>query len=115
MVKSLLSVSQRGLRDWIVQRVSAIVMAILSVVFATYLLTRIDFSYVEWHTLFTYTSVKITTLFFLLALCFHAWVGMWTIMTDYVKPFVLRAIMHLFVLATLIACFIWGVMILWSV
>lgn len=115
MVKSLLSVSQRGLRDWIVQRVSAIVMAILSVVFAVYLVTRTDLSYAEWHTLFTYTSVKIMTLFFLLALCFHAWVGMWTVMTDYIKPFVLRAMLHLVVLATLIACFIWGVMILWSV
>lgn len=115
MVKSLLSVSQRGLRDWIIQRVSAIVMAIISVVFAVYLVTRTDFSYAEWHTLFTFTSVKIITLFFLLALCFHAWIGMWTVMTDYVKPFVLRAVMHLLVLSTLMACFIWGVMILWSV
>lgn len=115
MVKSVLSVSHRGLRDWVIQRVSAIVMAILSVVFAAYLVTRTDFSYAEWHTLFTYTAVKIVTIFFLLAMCFHAWIGMWTIFTDYIKPFVLRAVMHLLVLSTLIACFIWGVMILWSV
>lgn len=115
MVKSLLSVSQRGLRDWIIQRVSAVVMALLSIVFAAYLVTRSDFSYAEWHTLFTYTSIKIITIFFLLALCFHAWIGMWTIATDYIKHFVLRAVFHLLVIAMLTACFIWGIMILWSV
>lgn len=116
MVKSVLSVAQRGLRDWIVQRVSAIVMALLSIVFAAYLVTRTsDYSYAEWHTLFTYTPVKIATLFFLLAMCFHAWIGLWSVFTDYVKHFALRAFLHLLVLATLIACFIWGVMIMWSV
>lgn len=115
MVKSVLSVVHQGLRDWVIQRVSAIVMLLLSVILTGYLVTRTDLSYAEWHTLFTYTSVKIATIFFLLAMCFHAWIGMWTVFTDYVKCTVLRAILNLVVMSTLIACFIWGVMILWSV
>lgn len=115
MVKSVLGVSHQGLRDWVVQRVSAIFMAVYTLCFAVYFINHSELSFAEWHTLFSQTWMKVATTLFILSVLFHAWIGMWTIFTDYVKPFVLRAILNVLVLLMLAACFIWGFMILWSV
>ena len=115
MVKSVLSVKHQGLHDWAIQRISAIVMAVYSLGLMTYFVTHSGLSFAEWHTLFSQTWVKVCTLLFTFALLYHAWVGMWTIFTDYVKPFALRAVLHVLVLLMLSACFIWAFTILWSV
>jgi succinate dehydrogenase / fumarate reductase membrane anchor subunit len=115
MVKSVLGVNHQGLRDWVVQRVSAIIMAVYSVGFIGYIVWHPGLSFAEWHTLFSAVWVKVATLLFLACLMAHAWIGMWTILTDYVKPFVLSCLSQLLVFLMLSACLIWGVLILWSV
>ena len=115
MVKSVLSVSHRGLSDWAMQRVSAVFMAIYFISLIGYVVLTPDFSYAEWHTLFTREWMKVASILVLLGMLVHAWVGMWTIFTDYVKCSVLRAGLHVVVLLSLAACFFWGFLILWSV
>lgn len=115
MVKSVLGVNHQGLRDWIVQRVSAIIMALYSLFFIAYIIFHPSLSFSEWRAFFDCTAIKVATVLFLLSLLCHAWIGMWTIFTDYVKPFVIRAILNVLVLVMLFACFVWGLMILWSV
>jgi len=115
MVKSVQSVAHRGLRDWLIQRVSAVLMAVYIVGLGCYLFTHPELSFAEWHHLFSQNWVKIFTILVLLSLLLHAWVGMWTIFTDYVKPFVIRFILQTSVFFILAACLIWGILILWSV
>lgn len=115
MVKSVLGVNHQGLRDWVIQRVSAILMAIYSIGLVLYFLTHSALSFAEWHGLFAQGWMKIITILFLLSLMGHAWIGIWTIFTDYIKSFVIRGILNFFVLLMLAACFIWGLLILWSV
>lgn len=115
MVKSVLGVNHQGLTEWLVQRVSAIVMAIYFIGIIIYLAMHPQLDYATWHTLFTCTAMKIVTLLFILSLLFHAWIGVWTVLTDYVKPFVLRLSLHLIFFFALVACFFWALQILWSV
>ena len=115
MVKSVLGVNHQGLRDWVIQRISAIIIAIYSIGLITYFLFHPGLSFAEWHSLFSNGWVKITTMLLILSLIFHAWVGIWTIFTDYVNCFVLRCILNLFVLLMLAASFFWGLLILWSI
>lgn len=115
MVKSVLSVSHRGLRDWVVQRISAVYMAIYTLGMLGYFAFHPSLSFAEWHSLFSYTWMKTATIILLMGLLLHAWVGMWTIFTDYVKPACLRAALEYLVILMLVACLIWGIMILWSV
>lgn len=115
MVKTVLSVSHQGLRDWVIQRVSAIVLALYTIGMSVYLFSHPGLSFAEWHGLFSQIWLKIVTILFILALLYHAWIGMWTVFTDYLKPFVLRCIANLLVLFMLAACFIWALLILWSV
>lgn len=114
MVKSVLGVNHQGLRDWVVQRISAIIMAIYIIVLVTHLALHPGITYPEWRLLFAPVWVKVATILFLLCVMLHAWVGVWTIFTDYVKPFVLRAILNVLVILTLMACFTWVLTILWS-
>lgn len=115
MVKSVLGVNHQGLRDWVIQRVSAIFMAVYSIWLMGYFVCHRDLSYAEWHGLFSYMAVKVATLMFIACMLAHAWIGMWTIFTDYVKPFVLRCLLNFFVFLMLVACFFWGLLILWGV
>lgn len=115
MVKSVLGVNHQGLRDWIIQRASAILMAVYSIVFVLYLISHSGLSFAEWHSLFSKEWMKIATVLFLLSLMWHAWIGIWTIFTDYIKCFVIRSILNFFVLLMLFACFFWALLILWSV
>lgn len=115
MVKSILSVSHQGLRDWVIQRISAIIMGIYSIGLIIYFLFHPGLSFPVWHHLFSYTAMKVASILFLLSLLFHAWIGVWTIFTDYIKSYILRCILNFFVLLMLGACFFWGILILWSV
>ncbi|OGT36236.1 MAG: succinate dehydrogenase, hydrophobic membrane anchor protein [Gammaproteobacteria bacterium RIFCSPHIGHO2_12_FULL_37_14] len=115
MVKSVLGVNHQGLSEWVIQRISAVLMVIYIISMMFYFVMNPNLSYAEWHYLFSRDWMKIATLLFMVSLSFHAWVGIWTVLTDYVKPYVIRAILNFFVLMMLITCLLWGMLILWSV
>lgn len=115
MVKSVLGVNHQGLRDWFIQRVSAIVMAIYSIGLIVYLLSHPGIQYSEWHSFFAQTWVKIATLLFVASLLFHAWVGMWTVFTDYIKAAWLSLTLNVLVFFALAAAFLWALQILWGI
>lgn len=114
MVKSVLSVNHQGLRDWMLQRASAVIMAIYCVVFIMFLVSHPTLDFAEWHRLSTDLWFKIATILFVASVLLHAWVGMWTVFTDYIKAFLLRLILNLIVLLMLITCFIWALLTVWS-
>ncbi|HVE44276.1 MAG TPA: succinate dehydrogenase, hydrophobic membrane anchor protein [Gammaproteobacteria bacterium] len=115
MVKSVLGVYHPGLRDWIIQRVSAVFMAAYMVGLVLYVACHPGITFAVWHGLFACTAMKVATLLFVLLLLMHAWIGMWTVLTDYVKCFVLRSVLNVGIILSLVACFFWALLILWSV
>jgi succinate dehydrogenase / fumarate reductase membrane anchor subunit len=115
MVKSVLGVSHQGLRDWVLQRATAILMAVYSIAFIAYFVFHPDLSYLDWQLLFSHAWMKVASILFIACLLFHAWIGLWTIFTDYIKYYVIRVILSFLVQLMLVACFFWGLVILWSV
>jgi len=115
MVKSVLSVSHQGLRDWVIQRISALIIGIYTLALAYFFFAHPQFGYTQWHSLFSTTWMKVATLVVVISLLCHAWVGIWTVLTDYVKPAALRFILDVSIYLTLLACFIWASLIVWSV
>jgi succinate dehydrogenase / fumarate reductase membrane anchor subunit len=116
MVKTVLGVNHQGLRDWSFQRISAIFLALYSVGLLGFFLDNTDLDFATWHTLFSHMWMKVATLLFVLSLLVHAWVGMWTVFTDYVKShYVLSVTLNVIVLFSLAACFFWALQILWGV
>jgi succinate dehydrogenase / fumarate reductase membrane anchor subunit len=115
MVKSVLGVSRQGLRDWFIQRVTAVVMVIYSIGLFAFFATHPNVTYYDWHSFFGNMSVKIVTLLFVLCLLAHAWIGMWTVLTDYVKPFFLRLMLYVIILLALVTFFFQALLILWGI
>lgn len=104
-----------GLRDWWIQRVSAVVLAAYTVWILGYLITHQPFDFDAWRVLFQNSLVIGFTLAALISLVLHAWLGVWTIATDYIKPLCIRVPFLLGVIAALASYLFWGVMILWGI
>ncbi|MDQ8039326.1 MAG: succinate dehydrogenase, hydrophobic membrane anchor protein [Rickettsiella sp.] len=116
MVKKLTNVTSltgNGLRDWLIQRVTSLVMLVYIVFLLTFFVTHLV-DYTVWQRLFSKFSMRVGSSLFLLSLIWHAWVGMWTIITDYIKPFVLRLTIQLLIIIGLLLCFVWGLAIFWG-
>ena len=121
MVTNVTNLSRSGLYDWMAQRVSAVVLAAYFLFLLGYMVASPDLGYAQWHALFSQNWMRIFSLMALVALCAHAWVGMWTISTDYLTPMALgkwaTGVRFLFQAVCGIAMFtmfVWGVQILWG-
>lgn len=114
MVNRVVVGAHYGLRDWLVQRVTAVVMTVYCVVLAGWLLSQPYLNYDVWIGLYSSQWMHIFTLLFLLSLFFHAWIGVRDVVMDYVKPAGVRLAIHVLVILTLAFYSIWSVQILWG-
>ena len=103
-----------GLRDWLLQRVTAVLMAIYTVVLVATLLVRAPSTHQEWRALFTGPFMRLATMLFLVALLYHAWVGLRDVLMDYVKPLYLRLSLQALVATVLLFYLVWSASILWG-
>lgn len=113
--KRLVVGAHYGLRDWLAQRVTAIVMALYTVVLLVVFLTASDFSYEGWAGLFANQWFKLLTFVTFLSLLYHAWVGMRNVWMDYVKPMALRLVLQAATILWLVGCAAYAAQILWRV
>ncbi len=113
MVNRIVTGAHYGLRDWLAQRITAVIMAIYSLILAIVLLSGQPITFAVWRDLFAHGWMRVATLLFAASLAWHAWVGMRDIVMDYVKPTSLRLGLEIATLI-LIACYVgWTVQILW--
>jgi succinate dehydrogenase membrane anchor subunit len=114
MVDRVVTGAHYGLRSWLVQRVSAVVMALYTLFIVNWLLLHPGLDYDTWTGLFAGNVMRSFSLLFLLAVFAHAWVGVRDIVMDYVKPAWVRLMIHAVVILMLLMYAIWSVQILWS-
>lgn len=113
--KRLVVGAHYGLRDWLIQRITAIVLAVYTLFLAGMLLFARDPGYEGWARLFAPTWMKALTLIALASLIYHAWIGVRDIWMDYVKPTGVRLTLQVLTVLWLAACAVWAVQILWRV
>lgn len=113
MVNRVVTGAHYGLRDWLAQRITAVVMAVYSLIVAIVLLSGQPISYAVWRDLFAQGWMRVATLVFAASLAWHAWVGMRDIFMDYVKPTGLRLALEVLTLVLLAVYLGWTVQILW--
>ncbi len=114
MVTSVTNLGRSGLSDWLIQRVTAVIVAAFSFVMLGFFITHPDLQYADWYNFMSSTSMRIFTLISLLAISGHAWVGLWTIATDYLKPTGIRFLFQAACALALFVYFAWAVQILWG-
>ena len=114
MLNRIVTGAHYGLRDWLIQRVTAVVMALFTVYVAGWLLLQSRVDYDVWTGLFSNNVMRSFALLFLLSLFYHAWIGVRDIVMDYVKPASIRLLIHVLVILALLLYSIWSVQILWG-
>jgi succinate dehydrogenase / fumarate reductase membrane anchor subunit len=113
VVKRVVTGAHYGLRDWLAQRITAVIMAVYSVIIVFVLLTGKPIAYGVWRDLFSQGWMRVATLLFAASLAWHAWVGVRDILMDYIKPDGLRLALQVLVLLTIAGYVGWTVQILW--
>jgi succinate dehydrogenase / fumarate reductase membrane anchor subunit len=103
-----------GLRDWLAQRVTAALIALLTVlILAQLLLRQGEIGYDAWASIFSTQWMKALTFATIIALIYHVWVGMRDIWMDYIKPIAVRLFLQIFTIVWLLACAGWSIQVLW--
>ncbi|GAA5785494.1 succinate dehydrogenase, hydrophobic membrane anchor protein [Chitiniphilus shinanonensis] len=103
-----------GLRDWLVQRVTAVIMLVYAIGIVAFLLLASGAGYEAWQQLFACTWVKVLTTVTVVALLWHAWVGIRDIWMDYVQPVGIRLTLHVLTILWLVASFIYSIHVVWG-
>lgn len=102
-----------GFREWAIQRITAIIIGAYTLTLGIYLLSEQPITYLNWYHFFHHIGIKIFTVITLLCVLWHAWIGLWTIFTDYVKPKPVRYVLEVIVILSLLAFVIWSIFIMW--
>ncbi len=111
--KRVVTGARYGLRDWLVQRVTAVLMALFTLVLLVQLLLPGALGYERWAGIFAAQWMRLLTFSVVLALAWHAWVGMRDIWMDYVKPVGTRLVLQVGTIVWLVACVGWALQVLW--
>ena len=103
-----------GLRDWLSQRITAIVITLYTLLFLGIVLWNGGLDYGIWKALFASNAFRVATFVFMASLLWHAWVGVRNVLMDYAKPTSVRLALHIVVIATLVAYLGWTIQVLWA-
>ncbi|GAB7129226.1 succinate dehydrogenase, hydrophobic membrane anchor protein [Amantichitinum ursilacus] len=103
-----------GLKDWLVQRLTAVVMLAYVVGVIVFLLASRGGSYEAWQHLFACSWVRVLTQVTVLALLWHAWVGVRDIWMDYIQHTGLKLAAHTLTILWLVASLVYSVKVVWG-
>jgi len=103
-----------GLRDWLAQRVTAVLMALFTlVVLAQVIFSKGPIGYDQWAGIFAAQWMKVLTFSVIVAMLYHVWVGVRDIWMDYIKPVSIRLSLQVFSIVWLVGCAGWAIQVLW--
>lgn len=103
-----------GTGTWLLQRATAVVLAVALPGLVVYFLLAFPFDFAKWQALFSLPGMRVLMLCAGAALALHAWVGMRDIFMDYVHSTGLRLALYLAVIVTLAGSIIWLAAVLWG-
>ncbi|MBD2859166.1 succinate dehydrogenase, hydrophobic membrane anchor protein [Spongiibacter sp. KMU-158] len=122
MVKAVTSFGGSGLSDWLVQRVSGVVLLAYFLVVGSFLVCNgAELTYEQWSAYFDSTFMRVFSTAAVLSVVAHSWIGLWSVSTDYLtermmggKGTVLRLAFQAASAVVLFTYLVWGIQILWS-
>lgn len=113
MVNRIVVGAHYGVKDWLVQRISAVVMSAYVILFAITSLSSGPFTYTSWKALFSQGWMRVATFLFVLSILLHAWIGVRDVFMDYIKNTGLRLTLQVLTVLWLAGCGGWALQILW--
>lgn len=114
MVNRVVVGAHYGLRDWLLQRVTAVIM-VLYTIFLAILVFSVPSDHGSWKSLFQMQWVRLFSFVTFLALFMHAWVGIRDVLMDYLQDVGVRLVLQVLVIAALVMYTAWAIQILWGI
>ena len=121
MVINVMSLSRSGLKDFVIQRATAVVLALYVLCVVGFLLANPGLDRVTLVGYFSSLPMKVFSILAVLSTVAHAWIGMWTVGTDYIREHYFgvyattyRVIYQIGCLLVLFVYALWGIDIFWS-
>ena len=121
MVSNITNLIRSGLSNWLIQRVSALILGAYTVCIIGNFIMHPQMDYQTWVGIFENNVMRIFSTLTLLSLSAHAWIGMWTVFTDYLTPLQLGTRATAVRLGFQSGCLllisvyvVWGIQILWG-
>lgn len=115
MVKVASTFGRSGTHDYILLRATALILAAYSIFMVGYLVSTPELTYAAWTGLFANFGMKVFTMLALTAVLIHGWIGIWQVLTDYVKHTGLRALVQFIFSVALIVYWLAGLLVVWPV
>ncbi len=119
MVTAITSMGRSGLSDWLMQRVTAVILLAYFLLVGWVLIGGVD--YASWKDLYSQTWMRVFSLMAILSLGIHAWIGLWSVFSDYLTERlmgttgnVLRFLVQVVCAIILFTYVVWGIQILWG-
>ncbi|PMG75919.1 succinate dehydrogenase, hydrophobic membrane anchor protein [Shewanella sp. 10N.286.51.B7] len=115
MVTNAASLGRSGVHDFILIRASAVILTCYTIFMVGFIACSAPLTYEIWHDLFSTLPMKVFTLLALVAVLIHSWIGIWQVLTDYVKNVSVRGLLQ-FVFVVAAFCYLAaGIIIVWGV
>jgi succinate dehydrogenase / fumarate reductase membrane anchor subunit len=105
-------IGKNGLQTWLLQRITAVVIGLYLILILGFWFTH-DVDFYAWKDFIQSVYGKPCALITLISILIHAWIGVWTVTTDYIKIFSIRLIVQISSIFALISYCYWGIKIIW--
>jgi succinate dehydrogenase / fumarate reductase membrane anchor subunit len=114
MVTNVTSFGRSGLYDWMIQRVTAVVLLAYTLFIVGFLLLTPDLDFNQWESLFKNLAMRIFTLMLVFSFAAHAWIGLWCVTTDYIPMTGLRVVVQCSTGVLTFVYVAWAIQVIWG-
>ncbi len=122
MVTSVMGLSRSGVTDFVIQRVTAIIIAAYMFCVLGFFVVNAEVTHADLVAWFSGPIMRIFTTLAVLSTAAHAWIGMWTVGTDYIREHYFGAhatvFRFIYLLGSILVLFVyvlWALMIFWGI
>ena len=115
MVSNASALGRSGIQDWLLLRASAILITLYILYIVGFIALTDTLTYDVWRGFFASSFTKVFTLLTLFSIMIHGWIGMWQVLTDYVKHLAVRLILQMAIVVALLSYAIYGTVVVWGV
>ncbi|MGL4905835.1 MAG: succinate dehydrogenase membrane anchor subunit [Plesiomonas sp.] len=115
MVTNATAFGRSGVHDWLLLRATAIIMTLYILYLLGFIVSAPEITYGIWKGFFSFGVTQVFTLLAVLSVLVHVWIGLWQVLTDYIKPLALRLTLQFAVVIVLLVYVIATAVIVWGV
>ncbi|AWL11757.1 Succinate dehydrogenase hydrophobic membrane anchor subunit [Saliniradius amylolyticus] len=115
MVTNKASLKRNGVQDFVTLRATAVIMAAFAIFMLWFFVSTPNLTYELWRGLFSGLAMKVFTFAALVSIMLHVRIGLWQVLTDYVKATGVRMVVQYLLNLLAFVYVAVGLFVLWGV